>query len=69
MTRPFSNLSTIFRIKLLAVNLLILAQGPTRVIVTDDVSHSKGVLVVGVDCLDRPGLLDGDIQGPSSAGP
>jgi UTP:GlnB (protein PII) uridylyltransferase len=33
------------------------AQGPTRVIVTNDVSHSKGVLVVGVDCLDRPGLL------------
>jgi di/tricarboxylate transporter len=30
---------------------------PTRVIVTSDVSHSKGVLVVGVDCLDRPGLL------------
>jgi UTP:GlnB (protein PII) uridylyltransferase len=27
------------------------------VIVTSDVSHSEGVLVVGVDCLDRPGLL------------
>ena len=30
---------------------------PTRVIVSSDVSHSKGVLVIGVDCLDRPGLL------------
>jgi UTP:GlnB (protein PII) uridylyltransferase len=27
------------------------------VIVTSDVSHSEGVVVVGVDCLNRPGLL------------
>jgi di/tricarboxylate transporter len=30
---------------------------PSRVIVASDVSHSKGGFVVGVDCVDRPGLL------------
>lgn len=31
---------------------------PTRVIVTSDVSDTEGGLVVGVDCVDRPGLLE-----------
>jgi di/tricarboxylate transporter len=30
---------------------------PGRVVVTKDVNHSDGALIVGIDCLDRPGLL------------
>jgi di/tricarboxylate transporter len=30
---------------------------PSRVVVTKDVNHSDGAVIVGIDCLDRPGLL------------
>ncbi|KAI2489071.1 divalent anion Na symporter [Fragilaria crotonensis] len=30
---------------------------PARVVVTQDVNHSDGALIAGVDCIDRPGLL------------